>query len=91
MMPILNRIAPLAAAVVLAACSSLNPFGSKPKNSPAPLTSFTPSMAVRVIWSVSVGKAGNQVFRPAYSEGRLYAANESGELMSIDPSNGKIS
>jgi outer membrane protein assembly factor BamB len=86
----MNRIALFAVAVMLAACSSLNPFASKPKNSPTPLMSFTPSMAVRVVWSVNVGKADNQVLRPAYSEDRLFAANENGELMSIDPSNGKI-
>lgn len=90
MIPMMNRIALFAVAVMLAACSSLNPFASKPKNSPTPLMSFTPSMAVRVVWSVNVGKAGNQVLRPAYSEDRLFAANENGELMSIDPSNGKI-
>ncbi len=87
---ILNRIVPLAALVLLAGCSSLNPFASRPKNAPAPLANFTPSMAVRVIWSVNVGKAGNQGFRPALSDGRLFTANEGGELMSIDPSNGKI-
>lgn len=90
MTPLMNRIAIVALAALLAACSSLNPFASKPKNSPAPLTNFKPSMAVRVVWSVNVGKAGNQVFRPAYSEDRLFAANESGELLSIDPSSGKI-
>jgi len=90
MIPMMNRIAPIAVAVMLAACSSLNPFASKPKNSPTPLMSFTPSMAVRVVWSVNIGKAGNQVLRPAYSEDRLFVANENGELMSIDPSNGKI-
>jgi len=90
MIPMMNRIALFAVAVMLAACSSLNPFASKPKNSPTPLMSFTPSMAVRVVWSVNVGKADNQVLRPAYSEDRLFAANENGELMSIDPSNGKI-
>ena len=90
MMLTLNRIALLAAAVLLAGCSSLNPFASKPKNSPAPLAGFTPSMAVRVVWSASVGKAGSQSFRPALSEGRLFTANESGELMSIDPSNGRV-
>ncbi len=87
---ILNRIVPLAALVLLAGCSSLNPFASRPKNAPAPLANVTPSMAVRVIWSVNVGKAGNQGFRPALSDGRLFTANEGGELMSIDPSNGKI-
>lgn len=90
MIPMMNRIALFAVAAMLAACSSLNPFASKPKNSPTPLMSFTPSMAVRVVWSVNVGKADNQVLRPAYSEDRLFAANENGELMSIDPSNGKI-
>ncbi len=85
-----TRIAPLAAVVVLAGCSALNPFASKPKNSPAPLTNFTPSMAVRVVWSVNVGKSSNQGFRPAYSEGRLFTANENGELISIDPSNGRV-
>ena len=87
---ILNRIVPLAVLALLAGCSSLNPFASRPKNAPAPLANFTPSMAVRVIWSVNVGKAGNQGFRPALSDGRLFTANEGGELMSIDPSNGKI-
>ena len=90
MMLTLNRIALLVVSVLLAGCSSLNPFASKPKNSPAPLTSFTPSMAVRTLWSVNVGKAGSQSLRPALSEGRLFAANESGELLSIDPSNGRI-
>lgn len=90
MMLTLNRIALLAASVLLAGCSSLNPFASKPKNSPAPLTNFTSSMAVRMVWSVNVGKAGSQSLRPALSDGRLFAANESGELMSIDPSNGRI-
>ncbi len=87
---ILNRIVPLAVLALLAGCSSLNPFASRPKNAPAPLANVTPSMAVRVIWSVNVGKAGNQGFRPALSDGRLFTANEGGELMSIDPSNGKI-
>ncbi len=90
MMRPMNRFILLAALVLASGCSSLNPFASKPKNAPAPLTSFTPSMAVRVVWSVNVGKAGNQVFRPAVSEGRLFTANESGDLMSVDLSNGKI-
>ncbi len=90
MTSLVNRIAPLAALALLTGCSALNPFAGKPKNAPAPLANFTPSMAVRVVWSVNVGKGGNQGFRPAISEGRLFAANESGELMSIDPSNGRI-
>ena len=89
-MRILNRFALLSAAALLASCSSLNPFASKPKNSPAPLASFTPSMSVRVAWSVNVGNGGNKLFRPALSDSRLFTANEAGEVLSIDPSNGKI-
>lgn len=89
-MHILNRFAIVSTVALVAGCSALNPFASKPKNSPAPLASFKPSMAARVAWSISVGKAGNQIFRPALSEGRLFTANESGEIMSIDASNGKV-
>ena len=85
-----NRIALIPAALLLAACSSLNPFASKPKNSPAPLASFTPAMAVRTVWSVSVGKSGDQVFTPAFVNGRLYVANESGELSCIEAASGKL-
>ena len=40
----------VAAALLMAGCSSLNPFAAKPKNSPADLVSFKPTMAVRTPW-----------------------------------------
>ena len=80
----------VAAALLMAGCSSLNPFAAKPKNSPAALVSFKPTMAVRTLWSVNIGKAVDYHLKPIFSDGRLYAANQSGEVMCIDPSNGTI-
>lgn len=78
----------LPALLLIAGCSSLNPFAAKPKNSPAALVSFKPTMAVRVVWSQSIGKSGDQVFKPAVSNGRIFAANQSGEIVCIDATNG---
>ena len=89
-MRILNRFALMSSALLLASCSALNPFASKPKNSPAPLTTFKQSMAVRTVWSASVGRSGDYVFTPAYVNGRLYAANEAGEVSCIEASSGKL-
>ena len=56
---------------VMAGCSSLNPFASKPKgNEPAPLVELKGSMAVRTAWKVEIGKAGNYIFSPALVENR---------------------
>ena len=71
MMLISNRLLLISTALLLAGCSALNPFAAKPKNAPAALTSFTPSMAVRTVWSANVGKAGDYVFTPAFVNERL--------------------
>ena len=54
MMLISNRLLLISAALLLAGCSALNPFAAKPKNTPAALTSFTPSMAVRTRFSLGI-------------------------------------
>jgi len=47
--------------VLLAGCSSLNPFSSSaPK--PAELVSFQPSAELRNVWQVRVGASGDYVF-----------------------------
>lgn len=89
MMPIHNRVLLVSAALLLAGCSALNPFSAKPKNSPASLVSFTPSMAVRTVWSASIGKAGDYVFAPVFVNSRIYVANESGEVSCLEASTGK--
>ena len=85
-----TKLVVLAAMILIAGCSSLNPFAAKPKNSPAELVSFKPTMAVRTVWSLNVGKAGDQLFKPAFSNDRIFAASQSGEIVCIDASNGKV-
>ena len=80
----------LPALLLIAGCSALNPFAAKPKNSPANLVSFTPSMAVRAVWSLNIGKAGDHLFKPAVSNGLIYTANESGEVVCVDATKGSI-
>jgi outer membrane protein assembly factor BamB len=80
--------------VILAGCStlsSLNPFASKPapRNPPAPLIDFKPTMAIRSVWSISVGTAGRFVFSPANANGSLFAAAADGSLMRIEAASGR--
>mgnify|MGYP003346326441 FL=1 len=76
-----TKLVVLAAMILMTGCSSLNPFAAKPKNSPADLVSFKPTMAVRTVWSLNVGKAGDQLFKPAISKDRIFAASESGDIV----------
>ena len=85
-----TKLVVLAAMILMTGCSSLNPFAAKPKNSPADLVSFKPTMAVRTVWSLNVGKAGDQLFKPAISKDRIFAASQSGDIVCIDASNGKV-
>ncbi|MEO8938098.1 MAG: outer membrane protein assembly factor BamB [Burkholderiaceae bacterium] len=40
-------------------------FSTAPKNKPAVLTEFTPTLAVKPLWNANVGKAGRYFFSPA--------------------------
>lgn len=76
---------------LLAGCSSLvNPFSSKkPRNDPAPLVSFIPSMTARTLWTASIGKSGDYLLSPAFAGGKIFAASAEGELASFDAASGK--
>jgi outer membrane protein assembly factor BamB len=79
---------------VLAGCStlsSLNPFASKPepRNVPAPLAEFSPTMNVRTAWTASVGSAGTFTFSPAIADGSLFAAAADGTLARLDAATGR--
>lgn len=78
-------------ALLLAGCSSLNPFASKKSsaNVPAELTQFKQTLASRTAWSASVGSAGSFIFSPAYSDGSVYAASSVGTIVSIDAASGR--
>jgi outer membrane protein assembly factor BamB len=72
--------------LVLPACSTMsdaldtiNPFSSSaPKMSP--LKPITASAATRLLWSASVGKAGDYTFTPAIVGNVVYAAGQDGAV-----------
>ena len=81
------------ALAVLGGCStlqSLNPFASKavPRNPPAALVDFKPSMNVRSAWTMNIGKAGTALFSPALVQGSVFVAAADGTLARLDASNG---
>ncbi|HTH93893.1 MAG TPA: outer membrane protein assembly factor BamB [Rhodocyclaceae bacterium] len=79
-------IALLALTAALAACSSLNPFASKPdpKTMPAPLKDFRATVAIKTQWRVSLGAGDEFTFTPAVVGDSVYAASRSGALARYD-------
>lgn len=80
--------------VILAGCStlsSLNPFSSSeaPRDPPAPLVQFEPSMTVRTLWSASVGAAADSALKPAAAGGSVFAAAADGSLARYDAASGR--
>lgn len=77
--------------VLVAGCSSLNPFASKPapRNPPAALEDFKQTLGVRTAWSVPVGSAGEFVFSPAVTGNSVYAAGADGTVTRIDTASGR--
>ncbi|MEN3293641.1 MAG: outer membrane protein assembly factor BamB [Burkholderiales bacterium] len=76
---------------VLAGCSSLNPFAKKsePRNPPAALVDFKPTMPVRTAWSASVGAAGAFAFTPALANDSLFVAAAKGSISRINAVSGQ--
>ena len=80
----------LASLVLVAGCSSLNPFSRKaPVNEPAALVQFTPSMATRTVWTARIGKSGDYPLVPAVVDARVYAASADGEIYCLEAADGK--
>ena len=80
----------LASLVLVAGCSSLNPFSRKaPVNEPAALVQFTPSMATRTVWTARIGKSGDYPLVPAVVGARVYAASADGEISCLEAADGK--
>jgi len=73
---------------ILAGCSSLNPFASKPdpRTQPAPLPDLSDKKAAeaKLVWRASVGEAGSYAFAPAVVQSSVYAASEKGNLARFD-------
>jgi outer membrane protein assembly factor BamB len=75
---------------LMAGCSSLNPFASKPKgNQPAPLVDLKGSMAVRTAWKLEVGKSQSYMFTPALAGNTLIAAGADGTLVRAEADTGR--
>ena len=77
------------ALLALSACSSLNPFAEAPRNPPAALSEIKPTMAVRQLWSYSIGSAGNYAFSPAVAGDVVYVAAADGAVAKLDAATGK--
>ncbi len=71
-------------ASALAACSS----GGKPPP-PAPLAELKSPLPIQVAWRIKIGEAGRSFLQPAVTQNAIYAADAKGDLVRIDPSNGK--
>ena len=81
-------VAGFGALALLAGCSSmssLNPFGAKadPKNVPAALIDVKPTMGVKNIWAVSVGKSENYIFTPAFARDSIFTAAANGSVTRV--------
>jgi outer membrane protein assembly factor BamB len=88
------KLACLGLAALLGGCStlsSLNPFSKKapPRNPPAALVDFQPTMAVRTAWSAPIGSAGAYVFSPAAANSSLFVAAADGSVARMEAATGR--
>jgi outer membrane protein assembly factor BamB len=91
-MRVAAKLASAAMMAMVAGCSSLNPFASKPvpRNPPAELVEFKPTLAIRTAWSTSVGSSGAFAFSPASANGSVFAAAADGSIMRLDAATGRV-
>ncbi|NWK44246.1 outer membrane protein assembly factor BamB [Ralstonia pickettii] len=82
------RVAVLAltATAVLGGCSL---FSSKTKHEPAKLKEVQQVLAVRQVWSVSVGKSGRYVMQPAVAGNNVYVSAAGGTVTALDGATGR--
>lgn len=79
-------------AMVLAGCSSLNPFNwfasdNRPKM--AQLPELRSALPVRTLWQVSVGNSGEAVLAPALAGDSVFAAARDGTVVRLDARSGR--
>ena len=76
----------LAATAVLGGCSL---FSSKNKHEPAKPMEVQQVLAVRQVWSVSVGKSGRYVMQPAVAGNNVYVSAAGGTVTALDGATGR--
>jgi outer membrane protein assembly factor BamB len=64
-------------------------FGEDRGEKPAPLTNFTPSVAIRTLWHERVGAARDYLFTPAVVRDAIYAAGYDGRIVRVDAATGR--
>lgn len=75
---------------LIAGCSSLNPFASKPKgNEPAKLTELKASMAARTAWKLDIGKSRNTMISPALAGNTVVVASADGNIARVQADSGR--
>ncbi len=84
----------MASLLILTACSSLsslNPFSKDDKkNVPAVLQDFKAEMALKPVWTSSIGKSGVYAFSPVQLGSDIYAASSDGTLIRLESSSGRV-
>jgi outer membrane protein assembly factor BamB len=79
----------LASAILVVACSK-----DKAVDQPAKLTPFAPTLRVEHLWSTTVDDKKAEPLRLglglAIDGGRIYAAGHKGDVVSLDPKNGRL-
>ncbi|MES2534991.1 MAG: outer membrane protein assembly factor BamB [Pseudomonadota bacterium] len=88
------KLACVGLVALLSGCStlsSLNPFSKKeaPRNPPAALVTFQPTMAVRSAWSAPIGSSGAYAFSPAAVNSSLFVAAADGSLARMEAATGR--
>jgi len=86
----------LALATAFGGCATIKNFFNDVKKEniepPTPLTEFTPSVNVQKLWSERVGKGAAKTgarMRPAYADGKIYAAGIDGTVAALDAQSGR--
>ncbi len=88
-MHIAGKLACVGMLVIFTGCSSWNPFSKTvPRNPPAALVNFANILAVRPIWSSTIGNAGNYIFSPVLSGDSVFVAAADGSIARINSATG---
>ena len=89
-MRITQKLVGVGVLALVAGCSSLNPFASKPKgNLPVPLVELKGTMAVRTAWKLDIGKGQDYAFSPTVVGNTLVVAGADGAIARVEAGNGR--